>query len=138
MRDLVRAERRLHTPLLRGELHAGEDVPAVGVEASHLLTPGEEGSHLAVAAVAVGRGGAARLEVAEEGVGVLDGVVLDRVGEREFAAGAAEGAERLVVALDGARALALDRERGEVGRDRIVDLGHRPSLSPGLSPAGRT
>ncbi len=132
--DLAGAERRLHALLLRGELHAGEDVPPIRIEVAHLLAPGEEGSHLAVAAVAVGSGGAARLEIAEESVSVLDGVVLDRVGEREFVAGAAEGAQRLVVALDGARALALDREGGEVGRDCLVDLGHGPSRPQGESP----
>jgi hypothetical protein len=58
---------------------------------SHFLAPGEERSYLAVAAVPVRSRGAAPLEVAEEGVGMLDGVVLDRVRERELEAGAAEG-----------------------------------------------
>ena len=116
----VAAQRRVDLLLLRGVRDPGEDVL---LDQAHPLAPGEEGPHLAVAVVLVAGRGAALPEVAEEGVDVVDSVLLDRFGEARVSADAAEVFERLRVTGDRPRGLALDLDRREVGGDGVVDPG---------------
>ena len=119
--DLIGAERRAD---LLVELHEGDLREDVVRHVVHPPAPGEERLHLAVAAVLVGGRGAALLQVAEEPVDVLDGVGPEVLREAETATDAAEVLEGRAVAEDGVLGLPLDVDRGQVGRDGAVDLGH--------------
>ena len=133
--NLIGAKRRADLLLEFDEGDLREDVVRHVV---HAPAPGEERLHLAVAAVPVGGRGAALLQVAEEAVHVLDGVGLEFLGEAEPAADAAEVLQRCAVAEDGVLGLPLDLDRGQVGRDGVVDLGHGEAPPSALATTSLT
>ena len=120
--DVGLAERLDDLLLQLDQRHPREDVL---VHAAHPPAPGEEGLDLAVPAVLVGGTRAALAEVLQKRVDVRHGVRLGSRRESNLLTDAAEVGERGAIAPDRLGGLALHLAGCEVGRNHVVDRGHR-------------